>query len=536
MAETTKRTNHNAARALPRLFQILGVLARHKVLGALFGRRHWPAPKQVREAFEELGLVFLKFGQVLAMRHDLLPTAYIDELELLHDNLPPMSFDVVKSTIEQTLGNPLTALFASFGQTPLAAATIGQVHEATTHEGRRVAVKVQRSGLAPIISADIAALHTLVTLGEKFLPRLRAFDLHRVVSEFSSSLKREIDFNREARSIILFRTALTDFHGLWIPDVITALSSDIVLTMDFSTGERIDKYAKRHPEAMPQLMDTLVKVMLQSIFEQGVFHADPHPGNVFVLPDGRLSLLDFGNTGEFDEPMRESLVLLLDAVVKGNARAATEAYLEMASAGEDINRVGLLADMKAALYEIRQTKMARVSIGKALDSLLNAGSRNGVDNPAEFVLLTRAFVILESMLGRMDPQHDYMASFRGQIARLTEQHFAAQRIKDKSTQLARDVERLVIDAPADTRRMLRRFAEGDLGRLPGLEALGERASSNIERLARVIAYAALVISGSLLLLRPMRDWHHLLGEAMVFSGIVGIVVAGIRAVRRDYGR
>ena len=282
-------------------------------------------------------------------------------------------------------------------------------------------------------------------------------------------------------------------------------------------------------------MDTLVRVMLQSIFEEGVFHADPHPGNVFVLPDGRLSLLDFGNTGEFDEPMRESLVLLLEAVVKGNARAATEAYLEMASAGADINRVGLIADMKAALYEIRQTNMAQVSIGKALDSLLNVGSRNGVDNPAEFVLLTRAFVILESMIGRIDPQHDYMASFRGEIARLTEQHFAARRITDKSTQLARDMERLIIDAPGDTRRVLRRFAEGDLGRLPGLEALGVRASRNIERLAWVIAFAALVISGSLLLLTPMGGWHHLLGEAMIISGIVGMLVTGIGAMRRDHG-
>ena len=198
MTETIETNKSSGLRALLRLFRILGVLARHKIFGALFGKRHWPSPTQVREAFEELGLVFLKFGQVLAMRHNLLPAAYIDELELLHDDLPPMSFDVVRSTVEQALGSPLTALFPSFGQTPLAAATIAQVHDAITQDGRRVAVKVQRPGLAPIIATDIAALNTLVALGEKLLPRLRAFDLHRVVSEFDSSLKREIDFNREA--------------------------------------------------------------------------------------------------------------------------------------------------------------------------------------------------------------------------------------------------------------------------------------------------------------------------------------------------
>lgn len=536
MAETINRNKSGGLRALPRLFQVLRVLARHKVLGALLGRRAGPTPTQVREAFEELGLVFLKFGQVLAMRRDLLPAAYIDELALLHDDLPPMDFGVVGATVEQALGKPLSVLFASFGKTPLAAATVAQVHNAITQDGRHVAVKVQRPGLAPIIATDIAALSTLVALGEKLLPRLRALDLPRVVSEFDSSLTREIDFNREARSVMLLRSALADFDDLWIPDVIAPLSSGVVLTMEFSAGERIDEYAKRHPEAMARSMNTLVRVMLQSIFEEGVFHADPHPGNVFVLPDGRLSLLDFGNTGELDESMRESLALLLDAVVKGNARAATEAYLEMASAGPDVNRMGLIADMKAALFEIRQTNLAHVSIGNALDSLMSAGSRNGVHNPAEFVLLTRAFVILESMIGQLDPQHDYMASFRGEIARLTEQHFAAGRIKDKSTQLARDVERLIIDAPGDARRVLRRFAEGDLGRMPGLEAMGARASRNLERLARAIAYAALVISGSLLLLTPTGGWHHLLGEAMVISGIVGMLVTGIGAMRRDHGQ
>ena len=142
---------------------------------------------------------------------------------------------------------------------------------------------------------------------------------------------------------MLLRTALADVPDLWIPDVVAERSGATVLTLEFSAGERVDLYAKLHPEAMPRSMNTLVKLMLQSIFEEGLFHADPHPGNVFVLPDGRLSLLDFGNTGELDEPMRESLILLLEAVVKGDARAATEAYLEMAPASEDVNRTALLA-------------------------------------------------------------------------------------------------------------------------------------------------------------------------------------------------
>ena len=523
----------NGALGTPRrLLHILRVLLRHKLLGGMLGKKHWPSPRALREAIEELGLTYIKFGQVLAMRRDLLPSVYSDELALLHDQLPPMAFDAVRATVETEFGAPITTLFSSFGEIPLGAASIAQVHEATMRDGRRVAVKVQRPDLKAIIAKDIAALTALVVMGEKIYPRLRAFDLHTVLREFSVSLNRETDFSHEAHTITIFRTAMADFPDLWIPDIVPEYSRGVVLTLEFSAGERIDSYAKQHPEAMPQAMNTLVRLMMQTIFEEGLFHADPHPGNVFVLPDGRLSLLDFGSTGELDEPMRESLTLLLEAVVKGDARAATEVYLEMAPESENVNRVALLTDIKAALYEIRRSNLADVSIGNAFEALVRAGTQNGVRNPGEFVLLTRAVVILESMIRQLAPDHNYMESFREQISRLAVKHFSPNRLKEKTTRLAREVERLILDAPGDTRRILRRLADGNLGRLPRLEAMGDRLGRNLERLAGAIAFAALVISGSMLFLTPPGDWHHLLGEVMIASGIVGMIITGIGALRR----
>ena len=538
MAVMIDTENSSLLKVAPRLIQIMRVLARHKFLGALRGKGHLPPPKEMRETFEELGLTFLKFGQVLAMRRDLLPDAYINELELLHDQLPAQGFEAVRATIEDELGAPLTELFASFDETPLAAATIAQVHEATLHDGRRVAVKVQRPGLEEMISTDIAALTYLVKLGENFLPRLRALDLPVLVSEFANSLDRETDFSHEARSIMLFRSALADVPGLWIPEVVAERSSESVLTMDFSDGERVDSYAKDHPEEMPRLLNTLVRLTLQTIFEEGLFHADPHPGNVFVLPDGQLSLLDFGMTGELDEPMRESLTLLLEAVVKGDARAVTEAYLEMTTASENVNRPALLMDIKVVLYEIHRSDLAEVSIGDSFDSLLRAGSRHGVHNPPEFFLLTRTFVILESMIRQLDPDHDYLKSFREEISRLTEKHFSLERIKEKTTRLARDMERLVSDAPGDTRRALRRVAEGNLGRFqaPAIEALGGRVSRNLERLTGAILVAGLMFAGSTMVVTPEIGWHHVLGEMLIGAGVLGTVLISIGALRRDHGR
>jgi len=473
------------------------------------------------------------------MRRDLLPDEYIYELEQLHDQLPPLGFDSVRTTVEIELGAPLTELFSSFSETPLAAATIGQVHEATTQDGRHVAVKVQRPGLEAIISTDIAALSYLVTLGESLFPRLRTLDLPVLVLEFANSLNRETDFSREAESIRLMRTAMADFPDLWIPDVVAECSGKTVLTLEFCDCERVDLYARRNPEAVSRLIDILVKVMLQAIFEEGLFHADPHPGNVLVLPDGRLCLLDFGMMGELDDAMRESLTHLLDAVVKNDTRLATDAYLDMTMASEKVNRAALMLDVKAVLYEIHRSNLADVSVGDAFALLLRAGSRHGVHNPSEFFHLTRAFVIMESMMRQLDPSYDYINAFRDQISRLTVQHFSLEQIKKKTGKFALELERLMIDFPGDTRRILRRVAEGNLGRLqaPAMEALGGTATRYLARLPGAIITAALMVAGALLVAAsPDRGWHHDVGQIMVAAGIFSAIIISVKAMRRDRGR
>jgi ubiquinone biosynthesis protein len=273
--------------------------------------------------------------------------------------------------------------------------------------------------------------------------------------------------------------------------------------------------------------------MLQTIFEEGLFHADPHPGNVFVLPDGKLSLLDFGMTGALDEPMRESMVLLLEAVVKGDARGAHEAYLEMAPhQNEKVTRAALLLDIKAVLYEVHGKSAADVSVGGVLDALLRAGSRNGVHNPPEFFLLTRAFVVMESMVHRLAPEHDYMQSFRDEIARLTAQRFSMAHVEERTRKLGRDLERLLSEAPADLRRALRRLAEGDLGRIqaPVAEELGGRVSRSLGRLSSAIAAASLIIGGAMLF--RSGGWHHVLGEVMVITGMAGTLFLTIGTLLR----
>lgn len=534
---TERRTG--LLRTAPRLLQILRVLIRHKFLGAVGGKHHFPEPKEVRATFEELGLTFLKLGQVLALRRDLLPDEYIEELEQLLDQLPALDFNSVRTAVEERLGAPIEELFSSFEEVPLGAATIAQVHEATTRDGRRVVVKVQRPGLEELIATDIAAMTLLVEMVEHLHPRLRALDLPVMVSEFAASLELETDFTREARSIWLSRQALKGIPEVWIPDVLPEYSGKAILTMEYAAGDKIYVYANENPDEAPRLIKVLARVLLQTILEDGLFHADPHPGNVLVLPDGRLCLIDFGMTGELDEPMRRSLTNLLDAVVRKDTVGATEAYLDMAAASEKVNRAALMIDMKGVLQEIHRTELAEVSIGEAFGALLRAGSRHGVHNPGEFFLLTRVFVIMESMMRRLDPKFDFMHAFSEEVERLISQRFSRQQLKERAGRLLHEIDRLIDEAPCDVRRILHRVAEGNLGRVqaPALEALGGRISRNLKRLVGAIVAWSLISGGSILVHAPRDEgWHHNWGEAMVTVGVIGSFFVVFRLVRGDRGR
>ena len=424
-----------ATRVLPRLLHVARVLFRHRLLGALLGRRKLPPPQAVRKAIEELGLTYIKLGQVLAMQRGLLPEAYIDELALLHDRVPAMDVATVRAIVESELGEPVYSLFLEFSETPLGAASIAQVHDATLWDGRRVAVKVQRPDLGEVISRDIAALNFLVRLGERFIPHLRLLNLPAVLQELSNGLRRETDFSREASSITVIRNTTTEYPDVWIPEVIADYTRGAVLTMEFSAGERIDTYARQHPEAMPQAMNTLVSLMMQTIFEDGLFHVDPHPGNVFVLPDGRLSLLDFGSTGELDERMREALSVLLESVIRGDAEAATIAYLEMAPESERVNRVALQNDIKAALYEIRRSNVAGVSIGKVFEALVEGEYANPV------------IVVDEIDKASSDAQYDPLGALYSLL-----EYDTAQSFTDEFAEVAIDASQVIwITTANDTR-------------------------------------------------------------------------------------
>lgn len=517
--------------AVPRVGRVLRLLTRHGFLGALRGRRHWPAPEHVRGALEELGVVFVKFGQVLAMRRDVLPPAYVAELERLHDQLPAIDFDEVRAVVEEEFGQPIAELFAVFEKKPLAAASIAQVHTATLHDGRQVVVKVRRPGLEQRITEDVAVLTYVAALAEQIAPRLHTLDLVGMVREFRDSLRRESNLALEGRTICRFRESLANNSGVWIPDVVSERTSEGVLTLEHSPGERVDVYAERHPEQKQALAAGVASLVLHQVFETGLFHADPHPGNLFVLPDGRLCLHDFGMIGELDEGLRDGLTHVLEATAAGDARGLTEAYLELGLVGDDVERPALEADLGALLRRIHEQPLAEISVGDALESLLRVGGQHKVRNPGPLLLLARAFLIAEALMRRLDPQLDIVALFSAEVRRIALRKYSPERLLRGGGQLAHDVERLVREAPADVRRALRRIGDGELGRIraPGVEAVARRANRGIERLTGGLIAASFLVAGALLV--GIGGWHRYVGDVLLGIGALGSLFVSLGALR-----
>ena len=517
-------------RAAPRIGRVLRVLARHGFVRAVRGRSHWPAPAAAREALEELGVVYVKFGQVLAVRRDVLPPEYIVELEHLQDRMPPAAFSHVQARIEKDFGQALGALFKTFDEVPIAAASIAQVHSATLQDGRRVVVKVLRPGLDAQIADDIAVLAHLAALAEQVAPRLRGLDLTGMVREFRDSLGRETNLSLEGRTIRRFRASLENDRDVWIPDMVPERTSAGVLTVEHSPGQRIDIYGRGHAELGPRLARGVAALVLRQVFETGLFNADPHPGNLFVLPDGRLCLHDFGMIGELDARLREGLIHVLEATVDGDARAMTDAYLELGAVGEDVDRAALETDLDALLRRIRERPLTEVSVGDALGAMLRVGSEHRVRNPGAVLLLARAFLIAESVMRGLDPHVSVMELFGAEVRRVELDRLSPARVLRQSRDLAKEVERALREGPSDLRRALRRLGDGELGRIhaPGLEAVALRSSRDVERLTGAVVSSALLVAGALLV--TVSGWHRTAGDLLLVGGLGGATITAFGAL------
>ncbi|MBF0157329.1 MAG: 2-polyprenylphenol 6-hydroxylase [Magnetococcales bacterium] len=413
-----------AFRTLVRLAGIVGTLIRYdlepiserfflfRALAFLAGlhpgiwmmRRRYSGPARVRKALEELGPTFIKFGQALSTRMDALPDDVGQELKKLQDEIPPFPFAVVEATIERELGGPVLRFFREFNPTPVASASIAQVHRAVTREGREVAVKVMRPGIEVTIGKDIRLLYSLADGIERFVPEWKRFRVRQVVDEFARTIRNEMNFPVEGARAQRFRSNFQNDPELHIPAVVWPLTSQRVLTMEWVTGVPIDDLSRLGPQVdVTRVSRNIITVFFKQVFRDGYFHADQHPGNIMVQPDGTITILDFGIIGRVDMQTRIWLARLLEGFIKRDYQLVAQVHLDAGYVPLDTNLEEFEEACRLIGEPIFGQPLKEISIARLLGQLFKVTERFDMAVQPQLLLLQKTMITLEGVGREINP-------------------------------------------------------------------------------------------------------------------------------------
>ncbi len=383
-----------------------------------------PSPTDLANDLEAMGPTFIKFGQLLSTRADLLPPPYLEALSRLQDNLGAFPFDEVEAIVRVELGVRLSKGFVEFDPTPVAAASLGQVHRAVLRSGRLVAVKVQRPGVRERALEDLDALGDVAALVERHSDSGRHFEPTRLIEEFRKTLMAELDYRREARHLEMFRDRLAEFDLIVIPSPIEEYTTSRVLTMDYVLGTKVTKLSPlvRLDAEGNRLADELFRAYLQQILIDGTFHADPHPGNVFLTDDGRLALLDLGMVGRIPPRMQTHLFKLLLAVGEARGDDAATAALALSIRHDQFDEAGYRQKVAEVIGLYESAPLKDLNVGRVMLDMTRAGAACGLNAAPELSLLGKTLLNLDEIGRKLNPDFDVNASIRQNASELMRRH------------------------------------------------------------------------------------------------------------------
>lgn len=373
------------------------VMSDEEVLSKNIGER-------VRITLEELGPTFIKLGQLASTRIDLFPQEIIRELAKLQDNVKPVPFEDIKKIIEEEFNIPLENLFSEFSRTPVASASIGQVHRAKLKTGEEVAIKVQRPNIENTIEKDLEILNDLAILIENRTDWGKNYRVYDIVKELSSSLRMELDYTREAKNAERCATKIKKLDYVKIPDVFWDYTTKRVLTMEFIHAQKLDAFIQAGAsEDKEKIAMNFAHCMFEQIFVGGFFHADPHPGNVFITGDRKITLIDFGMVGRLSPQMKFDLASLLIALKDDDLEEITAIVTKIGQLSEETNRDRLLFDLDHLLAKYANVSLKKVNISELLNEVIRICYENQIRIPADLTLLAKTLLTMEGVLSRLHP-------------------------------------------------------------------------------------------------------------------------------------
>lgn len=486
-----------------------------------------PVAVRVRRTLERLGPTAVKMGQAFSTRPDLLSVAITNELRKLQDEVDPLPFEELRPVIEGELGAPVDELFAEFDREPLASASIGQVHAATLHDGTRVITKIQRPGVREQVEVDLDIMLTQARfLGERSEIGDR-YDVIAITEEMTRAVRGELDYIEEAGNAERLAWAFRDDETVAFPKVFWEYTTARVLTL-----ERFDGVRMNHPELLDEagldrklLARRGIECYLRQIFELGFFHADPHPGNLFGLPDNRVGFTDFGRVGYLSDAVREELSDLLLAIVENDPKLAVDVMLGVSTHADKVDVPAVQREIARLITKYYNKALKDVRVQELLQDILGLAYAYQLGMPSELAVLLATLAVLEGVGSELDPDFDFVRATRPFALSIVNARMEPSRVVASVWRNLRYMAKLAADMPEALSRLVTRVGDGDLRvtvRPSGFEPLLARFEEAVNRLAFALIVAAFVIGLSSIISRyTMPTWFVVLA-GFTLLGSVGV--------------
>ncbi|MBI5740606.1 MAG: AarF/ABC1/UbiB kinase family protein [Nitrospirae bacterium] len=493
-------------------------------------------PERLRMAFSELGPSFIKLAQLLSSRPDLITSEYAEEFRKLQDRVPPFPSEKAVEIIASELRMDLKDVFSDFEEVPVAAASIAQVHRATLKTGEKVIVKVQRPDIREIIQDDITILNAIARLMLKYIPESRLFDPEGIVNEFSKTVRKELDFIAEARNAQRFKRNFADVKDIRIPVIYSHLSTDKVIVMEGFEGVKIDNIPEIDALGIDrsELAQKGVNAYFKMIFEDGFFHADPHPGNILVFSDGSIGLLDFGIVGWLTPDLMEDIAGAFLALYNRNFDDLIDTYIDLGLVAGDVDieefKRELKADLVGIIEPLYDITISEVNFPEYLDLLTRLVIKHGLRVPSELMLINKTILILDNIGRQLDPDFNAVTAAAPYASKLVKKRLSPKSIIDKAKENVSDLRRFLTDTPKQLNRLLRKSLRDEINlniNPIGLDKLIRDIDRSSNRLAFSIIVASIIVGSSVLIQSNVGS--KILGMPTV--GAVGFLVAFILGLR-----
>ena len=480
------------------------------VTRALHGEEASSSDPVAAEAFakdlESLGPTFIKLGQILSTRADLLPPAYLDALARLQDDVEPFPYEDVERTIREELGVRLSHAFVEFDRIPIAAASLGQVHRAVLRGGREVAVKVQRPGIRERIDQDLAAFKDIAVVIDR-IGAAKNIDVARVLDEFKRTLLSELDYREEARNLVTIAHQLRDFETIVVPLPVDDYTTARVLTMDYLAGTKITAISRVEWTEVDgaALADDLFRAYLHQILIDGVFHADPHPGNVLLTPDHRIALIDLGMIGRISSATQEQLFKLILAIGEGRGDDAADVLCALGERREDFNESDMRRSVADLVGRFHRLTMRDMNVGRVMLEMSRSGADHGLKIPPDLTLLGKTLLHLDEVGRVLDAEFDVNAALRRHASSVMRRRMLKSATPANVFSAAMDIREFAERLPGRVNKIVDSLAANDLrfkvevidqgSIIDGLQKVANR-------IALGLVLAALIVGAAMLMRVP----------------------------------